>query len=72
MPTHELAEAVQPGGPLYGLQTIDENRLVVFGGGLPLEDDGEVVGAVGSSGGMPDEDVEIAQAAVEKFDELTE
>lgn len=72
MPTHELAEAVQPGGPLYGLQTNDDGRLVVFGGGFPLEADGEIVGAVGSSGGMPDEDVEIARAAVEKFEELTE
>jgi uncharacterized protein GlcG (DUF336 family) len=54
------------------LQTTDEGRLVVFGGGIPLETDGEIVGAVGSSGGMPDEDVEIARAAVEKFDELSE
>ncbi|EMA46403.1 hypothetical protein C448_06468 [Halococcus morrhuae DSM 1307] len=72
MPTHELADVAQPGETLYGLQTVDEGRIVIFGGGFPLEVDGEVVGAVGSSGGMPDEDVEIARAAVEKFQELTE
>jgi uncharacterized protein GlcG (DUF336 family) len=72
MPTHELADVAQPGETLYGLQTVDEGRIVIFGGGFPLEADGEIVGAVGSSGGMPDEDVEIARAAVEKFQELTE
>lgn len=70
MPTHELEEATQPDGPLYGLQTTDHERLVIFGGGIPLEHEGEVVGAVGSSGGMPDKDVEVAQAAVERFEEL--
>jgi uncharacterized protein GlcG (DUF336 family) len=72
MPTHELAEATEPGGPLYGLQTTDKGRIIIFGGGFPLEDNGSVVGAIGSSGGMPDEDVEIAQAGVERFDELVE
>lgn len=71
MPTHELEEATQPDGPLYGLQTTDHERLVIFGGGFPLSRDGEVVGAVGSSGGMPDEDVEVAQAAVDTFEELS-
>ena len=70
MPTHELEEPTKPGNPLYGLQTTDEGRIVIFGGGVPLEHDGDVVGAIGSSGGMPEEDVEIAQAGVEKFDEL--
>lgn len=70
MPTHELEEPTTPGNPLYGLQTTDEGRIVIFGGGLPLEHDGDVVGAIGSSGGMPEEDVEIAQAGAEKFEEL--
>lgn len=72
MPTHELEEPTKPGNPLYGLQTTDEERIVIFGGGFPLEDDGDVVGAIGSSGGMPDEDREVAQAGVERFEELTE
>jgi uncharacterized protein GlcG (DUF336 family) len=70
MPTHELEEVTKPDGPLYGLQTTDHERLVIFGGGIPLERDGEVVGAIGSSGGMPDEDVEVARAGVERFEEL--
>jgi uncharacterized protein GlcG (DUF336 family) len=70
MPTHELAEASKPGNPLYGLQTTDKGRIVIFGGGFPLEYDGDVIGAVGSSGGTPEEDMEVAQAGVGKFEEL--
>jgi uncharacterized protein GlcG (DUF336 family) len=70
MPTHELEEPTKPGNPLYGLQTTDEGRIVVFGGGFPLEHDGDVVGAIGSSGGMPEEDREVAQAGIETFEEL--
>lgn len=70
MPTHELEEVTQPDGPLYGLQTTDHERLVIFGGGFPLSREGKVVGAIGSSGGMPDEDVEVAQAGVDRFEEM--
>ncbi|ADE01580.1 MULTISPECIES: GlcG/HbpS family heme-binding protein [Haloferax] len=72
MPTHELAEGSQPGESLWGLQTTDENRLVVFGGGYPLEVDGELVGTVGVSGGEVSEDMAVASAAVERFEELVE
>ncbi|WP_042665738.1 heme-binding protein [Haloferax sp. ATB1] len=71
-PTHELAEATEPGESLWGLQTTDENRLVVFGGGYPLEVDGEIVGTVGVSGGEVSEDMAVASAAVERFEELVE
>ncbi|WP_049998780.1 GlcG/HbpS family heme-binding protein [Halococcus sediminicola] len=72
MPTHELAEACQPGGSLYGLQTTDDDQIVIFGGGYPLTIDDEVVGAIGSSGGQVDEDMEVARAGIEKFEELFE
>lgn len=71
-PTHELADPSQPGESLWGLQTTDENRLVVFGGGYPLETDDNIVGTVGVSGGAVSEDMAVAEAAVERFDQLTE
>jgi glc operon protein GlcG len=43
-------------------------RLVIFGGGLPLLVRGEVVGAIGVSGGTADEDREIAQAGSDSLD----
>lgn len=70
MPTHELAEPSQPGNSLYGLQTTDENRIVVFGGGYPLERDGEIVGAIGVSGGAVEQDRDVAEAGVEAWTDL--
>src|SRR5699024_12671630 len=51
MPTVDLAEATVPNGELSGLNRTNQGRIVVFGGGYPLEKDGKVVGAVGVSGG---------------------
>jgi uncharacterized protein GlcG (DUF336 family) len=70
MPTHELAEPSEPGHSLYGLQTTDEGRIVIFGGGYPLERDGEVVGAIGVSGGAVSQDREVAEAGVDRWNEL--
>ncbi|WP_020222454.1 GlcG/HbpS family heme-binding protein [Halarchaeum acidiphilum] len=69
MPTHELAEPSQPGESLWGLQTTDEGRIVVFGGGYPLEADGEIVGTIGVSGGEVEQDMAVASAGVERFEE---
>lgn len=71
MPTHELAEPSEPGNSLYGLQTTDEGRIVIFGGGYPLTDeDGDVVGAFGVSGGAVEQDMEVAQAGVSRWEEI--
>ncbi|ELY98562.1 GlcG/HbpS family heme-binding protein [Natrialba aegyptia] len=69
MPTHELAEATKPGESLWGLQTTDDNQLVVFGGGYPLIRDGKVIGAIGVSGGAVEQDRTVAEASVEAFEE---
>ncbi|MFB6156455.1 MAG: heme-binding protein [Haloferacaceae archaeon] len=68
-PTHELAEASEPGNSLYGLQTTDEGRIVIFGGGYPLERDGEIVGAIGVSGGAVEQDREVAEAGVDRWEQ---
>lgn len=68
MPTDELGEAAQPGEPLFGINTTNDNRLIIFGGGIPLEKEGEVVGAIGVSGGSPEEDAAVAEAGVEAFE----
>jgi uncharacterized protein GlcG (DUF336 family) len=68
METQTIQEVSQPGESLYGLGNTNDGRIVTFGGGLPLEDDGAVVGGVGVSGGSADEDVDVAEAGVEAFD----
>ena len=65
--SHEIAECVQPGQSLYGLQLTNNCRIVPFGGGFPIIVDGKVVGAVGVSVGTVEEDMAIAQAAVDCF-----
>jgi uncharacterized protein GlcG (DUF336 family) len=71
LPTHELADASQPGNSLYGIQNTDQGRMVIFGGGFPLVTDGEVVGALGVSGGSVDEDMEVAEAGLDAFENHT-
>ena len=56
----------QPGGALYGIQETN-GGLVVFGGGLPIYRQGKMIGAFGVSGGSVEEDVEVATAGVNVF-----
>ncbi len=58
--THLLAEQAAPGGPLFGLHTCGAGRFVIFGGGIPITQEGLVVGGIGVSGGTVDEDVVCA------------
>ena len=60
--TAELAEVAQPGGPLYGIAVSNDGRVIVFPGGIPLEQGEEIVGAIGVSGGEVDQDHAVAEA----------
>lgn len=70
MPTSNLEAATVPNAELYGLNTTNNGRIVVFGGGIPLTHDGKVVGAVGVSGSSVEHDVQVAEAAVNVFENL--
>lgn len=63
LPTSALMDVAQPGGELYGLEQLS-GGLVLFGGGLLLERDGEVIGAIGVSAGSVEQDVKVAEAGV--------
>jgi uncharacterized protein GlcG (DUF336 family) len=67
MPSANLADATVPAAELYGLNTTNNGRLVVFGGGIPLVVDGKVVGAIGVSGSSVPNDVQVAEAGVKVF-----
>lgn len=45
---------------LHGI--VKTNRLVVFGGGVPIRVAGELVGAIGVSGGSAEQDRRVAEA----------
>tara|TARA_R110002074_G_scaffold402194_1_gene604406 strand:- start:12966 stop:13385 length:420 start_codon:yes stop_codon:yes gene_type:complete len=40
-------------------------RVITFGGGLPIVEDGDIIGAIGVSGGSEEEDVICAQAGID-------
>jgi len=67
MPTRDLAPVVQPGTEFYGYDSLAGGRMVVFAGGMPLERNGVLVGAVGVSGGSSEEDQRAADDAVASF-----
>ncbi len=69
MSTADLAPVVQPGAEFYGYASAAGGRTIVFAGGLPLERDGILVGAVGVSGGDASQDQRAVEAAVRAFDE---
>jgi uncharacterized protein GlcG (DUF336 family) len=51
--------------PGFGLNMQNWNdRLTPIPGGLPIEDGGDVIGAVGVCGDTPEQDVVICQAAI--------
>lgn len=64
MSTKDLQPLCQPGEPLFGIEASNGGRLIIFPGGIPLSDGDDVVGAVGVSGGTPDQDHEVCQAGV--------
>jgi uncharacterized protein GlcG (DUF336 family) len=67
MSTRELAPLCQPGQPLFGIHASNNGRLIVFPGGIPLEKGGEVVGAIGVSGGAVEQDHMVAEAGAKAF-----
>lgn len=70
MSTAELADLSQPGQPLYGIQHTNEGKIVIFGGGEPLEVDGKIIGAIGVSGGTAEQDTMLAAYGKEVLKEV--
>jgi uncharacterized protein GlcG (DUF336 family) len=68
MSTKELAKISQPDDPAFGIHSTNGGRVVIFPGGIPLKADDEVVGGIGVSGGLPDQDHEVALAGVKAFE----
>jgi uncharacterized protein GlcG (DUF336 family) len=71
IPTSNLADATVPHAELYGLNTTNSGRIVVFGGGIPLVKNGRVMGAVGVSGSTVPHDIQVAEAAIKAFENVT-
>ncbi len=67
METGAIGQLSQPGGPLYQIE-VSNGGLISFPGGIPIKNtSGEIVGAIGVSGGSVEQDHEVAQAGVAAF-----
>ena len=66
-PTKEISKDIQPGAPLYQMETMLGGKLVSFPGGIPLTVNGRIIGAIGVSGGLIEEDQAICEATVASF-----
>ena len=65
MPTGDIGELSQPGGPLYQIEVSNEG-LITFPGGVPLRDaDGQIIGAIGVSGASVEDDHAVATAGAD-------
>ncbi|MFJ3487821.1 heme-binding protein [Pseudomonas sp. NPDC090202] len=63
--TEYLCELAQPGAPLYGIDQTNSGNVVILGGGLPIVIGKHIVGAVGTSAGTVEQDIAVAQAAID-------
>jgi uncharacterized protein GlcG (DUF336 family) len=64
MTTEALGELSQPGEMIYGIHASNDLRIIIFGGGIPLQQGTTIIGAIGVSGGSVPQDIEVAEAGV--------
>ena len=65
--TKDLASHSQSGQQFFGIHASNDGRIMIFAGGIPLNKDGKVVGAIGVSGGSGDQDHAVAEAGAAAF-----
>ena len=65
--TKALGELSQSGDQFFGIHASNRGRVMIFAGGVPLKRGGEVVGAVGVSGGLGKQDQAVAEAGAAAF-----
>ena len=67
MTSEALGKISQPGEMCFGIHASNNLRVIIFGGGIPLQYGTRIVGAIGVSGGTVDQDIEVAEAGVAAF-----
>ena len=60
--TKELGEQSQSGGQFFGIHASNDGKVMIFAGGVPLKEGDAVVGAIGVSGGLGEQDQAVAEA----------
>ena len=65
--TKDLGGHSQPGRQFFGIHASNDGRIMIFAGGIPLHRNGEIVGAIGVSGGSGEQDHAVAEAGAHAF-----
>ena len=69
MSTIALKPLAQPYGSLYGIQFTNGGRIVIFGGGDTLtNENGEIIGGLGVSGGSEEQDTLLGRFGKDYFE----
>lgn len=67
--TAEFGRIAQVDGSAFGIN-VTHPRLIIFGGGFPLQTGGKTIGGIGVSGGSVEEDEQVAHAVLTTFAQL--
>lgn len=62
-PTHQIAEGVQE-NPARAASLANTPRFTLLGGGYPIRNGDVVIGGIGVGGGSPEDDQQVAEAAL--------
>lgn len=65
--TKALGELSQSGDQFFGIHASNDGKVMIFAGGVPIKQDGKVIGAIGVSGGSGKQDQAVAEAGAEAF-----
>ena len=63
--TGDLGKNSQSGDQFFGIHASNDGKVMIFAGGVPLRENGKVIGAIGVSGGLGEQDQAVAQAGAE-------
>lgn len=64
-PSAAFVAMIQPGAGLYTVNNAVAGKYVILPGGLPIDFDGQIAGAIGVSGSSGENDTLIASAALD-------
>jgi uncharacterized protein GlcG (DUF336 family) len=65
--TKDLSENSQSGDQFFGIHASNNGKVMIFAGGVPLKKDGQIVGAIGVSGGSGEQDHAVAEAGAAAY-----
>lgn len=62
--TQDLGKNSQSGDQFFGIHASNDGKVMIFAGGIPIKKNGNVIGAIGVSGGSGEQDQAVAEAGV--------